>query len=108
MRLPWRVSGNFSGTARGFVCAAGRRVLGSTALIGAAVAMKRSSNMVAVQRATAASVTRAVPASETVNLKLRINGRPYPLAAEARVTLLDALRERLGLTGAKKGCDHGQ
>ena len=30
------------------------------------------------------------------------------MALDARTTLLDALRERLGLTGAKKGCDHGQ
>jgi xanthine dehydrogenase YagT iron-sulfur-binding subunit len=39
---------------------------------------------------------------------LRINGEPHELALDTRVTLLDLLRERLGLTGAKKGCDHGQ
>jgi xanthine dehydrogenase YagT iron-sulfur-binding subunit len=39
---------------------------------------------------------------------LRINGREHRLAVDIRTTLLDALRERLGLTGAKKGCDHGQ
>ena len=37
-----------------------------------------------------------------------INGEPYALTLEPRVTLLDALREHLGLTGTKKGCDHGQ
>ena len=36
------------------------------------------------------------------------NGRKHQLALDARTTLLDAMRERLGLTGAKKGCDHGQ
>jgi xanthine dehydrogenase YagT iron-sulfur-binding subunit len=39
---------------------------------------------------------------------LRINGEHHQLALDTRVTLLDLLRERLGLTGAKKGCDHGQ
>ena len=39
---------------------------------------------------------------------LRLNGRPYALHVEARVTLLDALREHAGLTGTKKGCDRGQ
>lgn len=85
-----------------------RRMLGSTALIGAAVAVKGSGNMVAGQRVRAAMLAEPVPAAETVNLQLRINGRVYPLTTEARVTLLDALRERLALTGAKKGCDHGQ
>jgi xanthine dehydrogenase YagT iron-sulfur-binding subunit len=39
---------------------------------------------------------------------LRVNGRSYPLRLEPQVTLLDALRERIGLTGSKKGCDRGQ
>ena len=39
---------------------------------------------------------------------LRDNGQSYPLQLEPQVTLLDALRERLGLTGSKKGCDRGQ
>ncbi len=42
------------------------------------------------------------------DLTLRINGQVRTLRAEPRVTLLDALRERLDLTGTKKGCDHGQ
>jgi xanthine dehydrogenase YagT iron-sulfur-binding subunit len=43
-----------------------------------------------------------------VAVTLRVNGKSYPLQIEPQVTLLDALRERLGLTGSKKGCDHGQ
>ena len=43
-----------------------------------------------------------------VPITLDINGRPVQLKVEPRVTLLDALRERIGLTGTKKGCDHGQ
>ena len=39
---------------------------------------------------------------------LRVNGHAHALALDTRVTVLDALREHLSLTGAKKGCDHGQ
>jgi xanthine dehydrogenase YagT iron-sulfur-binding subunit len=45
---------------------------------------------------------------EAFPVSLRVNGVVYELEIEPRVTLLDALRERLRLTGAKKGCDHGQ
>ncbi|UPL50394.1 (2Fe-2S)-binding protein [Hymenobacter sublimis] len=41
-------------------------------------------------------------------IKLNVNGTVRTIHAEPRVTLLDALRERLDLTGTKKGCDHGQ
>src|SRR5207302_8516399 len=44
----------------------------------------------------------------TVPVTLRVNGRSHELNLEPRVTLLDALRECVGLTGTKKGCDHGQ
>ena len=43
-----------------------------------------------------------------MTLTLRINGKAHPLTLDPRVTLLDALREHLALTGAKKGCDQGQ
>jgi xanthine dehydrogenase YagT iron-sulfur-binding subunit len=46
--------------------------------------------------------------SNLVEINLTINGRKERLQVEPRVTLLDLLRERLGLTGSKKGCDHGQ
>ncbi len=42
------------------------------------------------------------------DLTLRVNGTARTLRAEPRVTLLDALREYLDLTGTKKGCDYGQ
>jgi xanthine dehydrogenase YagT iron-sulfur-binding subunit len=41
-------------------------------------------------------------------IALRINGEEHRLTVDTRTTLLDLLREQLGLTGAKKGCDHGQ
>ena len=45
---------------------------------------------------------------EKIGLILKINGVQHQLNIEPRVTLLDALREYLGLTGTKKGCDRGE
>ena len=44
----------------------------------------------------------------TLRISLDINGEAHAIAVEPRVTLLDALRENLCLTGTKKGCDQGQ
>jgi xanthine dehydrogenase YagT iron-sulfur-binding subunit len=51
----------------------------------------------------------AAPAAgvHTVDLMITVNGEPLQVVAEPRTTLLDALREYLGLTGTKKGCDMG-
>ena len=46
--------------------------------------------------------------SPLVPVTLMINGQKQELALDRRTTLLDALREHIGLTGSKKGCDHGQ
>jgi xanthine dehydrogenase YagT iron-sulfur-binding subunit len=43
-----------------------------------------------------------------VAITLQVNGATHRLSVDTRTTLLDALRERLGITGPKKGCDHGQ
>jgi xanthine dehydrogenase YagT iron-sulfur-binding subunit len=48
------------------------------------------------------------PSSAARRVILNVNGRDLTLDLEPRVTLLDALREYAGLTGSKKGCDHGQ
>ncbi len=53
-------------------------------------------------------IAPAVAEENVVSVKLKINGVEKTLSLDSRVTLLDALRERLGLTGSKKGCDHGQ
>ena len=45
---------------------------------------------------------------EPVEFSITINGTPTPLKLQPWVSLLDALREHLHLTGTKKGCDHGQ
>lgn len=50
----------------------------------------------------------ATTAAELYPIRLHINGQPYDYQVPAWVTLLDLLRERAGLTGSKKGCDHGQ
>jgi len=42
------------------------------------------------------------------SLNLHVNGNAHTLALDIRTTLLDTLREHIGLTGTKKGCDHGQ
>ena len=47
-------------------------------------------------------------AENLVRLALKVNGVTKKLEVDSRVVLLDALRERLGLTGSKKGCDQGQ
>src|SRR5437016_14156867 len=46
--------------------------------------------------------------TEFANVTLVINGEKFSLELDTRTSLLDLLREHLGLTGAKKGCDHGQ
>src|ERR1700753_308492 len=64
----------------------------------------------AAKAATAAAEvpTTAKDPSLPVNVTLQVNGASKSLTIDARTTLLDALREHVGLTGSKKGCDHGQ
>ncbi|WP_244475665.1 aldehyde dehydrogenase iron-sulfur subunit PaoA, partial [Methylobacterium sp. Leaf466] len=58
------------------------------------------------------TVAGAAPASAgapvVTEVALTVNGERHALALDTRTTLLDAVREHLHLTGAKKGCDHGQ
>ena len=69
--------------------------------------------------AAVAAVATAAPAlpdvaeakaavTDTARISLQVNGVTHRQELEARVTLLDALRERIGLTGTKKGCDRGE
>jgi len=74
-----------------------RRFIGSVA-----------SGVAAAGAAGAAGVEARGQARDAPRPTLTINGRPYDLPLDTRVTLLDLLRERIGLTGTKKGCDHGQ
>ena len=66
-----------------------------------------------VAEAQIQSARADTPAPATVDpsltqVHLKINGTDHTLNLDTRVTLLDALREHVGLTGSKKGCDHGQ
>jgi xanthine dehydrogenase YagT iron-sulfur-binding subunit len=72
------------------------------ALAGTPLVAPRAANA-AMPVAPAASIA-AAPGP----LSLRVNGQTHQLHLEPRVTLLDALRDNLGLTGTKKGCDRGQ
>jgi xanthine dehydrogenase YagT iron-sulfur-binding subunit len=57
------------------------------------------------QRVASAGSTTSVPPTATTTVK--VNGTSYTVTLDARVSLLDALRDRLQLTGTKKGCDQG-
>jgi xanthine dehydrogenase YagT iron-sulfur-binding subunit len=80
---------------------------GSAALVAASA--------IAPQRAYAAEETTSekpaplpIAPEHTITVRTTINGRRQVVEIDARTSLLDMLRERLALTGAKKGCDHGQ
>ncbi len=77
---------------RGFFTAVGAGAIGAASL----------------GRAQAPPGAPAAPAGEQVSVKLRINGRTHRLLAEPRWTLLFVLREKLGLTGTKVGCERGE
>jgi xanthine dehydrogenase YagT iron-sulfur-binding subunit len=77
---------------RGFITSAGVGVVGAAALRGQA----------------ADATARVRPAGEPVPLTLRVNGRARPLTVLPQTTLLEALREHLGLAGTKPGCERGE
>ncbi|SER46072.1 xanthine dehydrogenase YagT iron-sulfur-binding subunit [Lentzea xinjiangensis] len=58
--------------------------------------------------AAAGAAAVSIQPAQTAEITLSVNGRRRAVSVETRVTLLDALRERLGLTGTKKGCDRGE
>jgi len=83
-----------------------RTLLATAAVAGAGIAA--SSLLDLDSPAFAQPAAPADPAVGAVPVSLKINGKQYDLKLEPRVTLLDACREYIGLTGPKKGCDHGQ
>lgn len=78
--------------------------------------LKKSSLITAVALTPAAAIKaadnqldeRIAQAIENVPCSIEINGTKHNLKIDPRITLLDLLRERLHLTGTKKGCDYGQ
>jgi len=86
-----------------------RQFLGQVSAAGLSVL---AIQMLAEQNAFAAvrEMENAVLAQieNTVKVAFKVNGAEKSLNVDSRMTLLDALRERMQLTGSKKGCDHGQ
>jgi xanthine dehydrogenase YagT iron-sulfur-binding subunit len=79
--------------------------LGATSLLAGATPMAAATPLTA----SPSAAPMQHEAAGNLTLTLEINGRNYTLRnLDPRATLLDTLRERLDLTGTKKGCDHGQ
>lgn len=74
--------------------------------VAAGVAVVAGESVASAQAATAA--TTSAPVAGGLDVALIVNGKSHDLSIDPRATLLDTLRESLGLTGTKKGCDHGQ
>ena len=86
-----------------------RRELLGRAAAAASVAVVPGAASVAVAPGAALAEEMAVPApGDTVVVTMTVNGTRQRLRVDPRVTLLDAVRDRLRLTGTKKGCDQGQ
>jgi xanthine dehydrogenase YagT iron-sulfur-binding subunit len=80
----------------------------SAAGIAAAAAPLIHSPHAVASPVTAVEALPDIQAPGSERFVLHVNGRDYRVLLEPRVTLLDALRENLRLSGTKKGCDHGQ
>jgi len=86
-----------------------RRFLGQVSAAGLSVlAMQMLAELNAL--AAVGEMENAVPVQieNAVKVAFKVNGAEKSLRVDSRMTLLDALRERMQLTGSKKGCDHGQ
>jgi xanthine dehydrogenase YagT iron-sulfur-binding subunit len=90
-------------TKRGFSRRSFLSGLGATSLLAGA------SPLAAAAPVIEPAIQDQAESANTGTVTLRINGKDYTLRnLDARATLLDTLRERIHLTGTKKGCDHGQ
>ena len=83
--------------------------------VGATLATAQAANLARSQQAapvaTVAPPAIGVtvdPAPVMMKVQLQVNGKSHMLTLDTRTTVLDALREHLGMKGSKKGCDHGQ
>ncbi len=84
-----------------------RRGLSRRGFLTATMASTMTATLLDKRRAEAAPAA-AADARAPLAVTLRVNGRDHRLALDVRTSLLDTLRDHLGLTGTKKGCDHGQ
>jgi xanthine dehydrogenase YagT iron-sulfur-binding subunit len=85
-----------------------RREFVGTAVVGGALLASGLLSLEASAQGSAKAPAFEGPPVPPVPITLQVNGQERALEVEPRVTLLDALRENLGLTGSKKGCDLGQ
>jgi xanthine dehydrogenase YagT iron-sulfur-binding subunit len=85
-----------------------REFLSTVAVGGAAIAATTLLKRQAAAAEPATAPAAAAAAAPTMPVVLTINGVDHPMQIDPRISLLDALREMLGMTGSKKGCDHGQ
>ena len=97
------------GEAGGF----NRREFIATATVGTALLLEACQHAPEAQPPAAAPAPSApqalaAPLGAEMEMTLKINGQPQTVKVDPRTSLLDALRERLHLTGTKKGCDQGQ
>ena len=88
---------------RKFLAQAGAMGLGAIALN-----LLAQEDVFAAFEASGEAIFAPVAEENAVTVKLSVNGAEKSITLDSRVTLLDALREKLQLTGSKKGCDHGQ
>jgi len=89
----------------------GSPALSRRAFLKSSIAMAGATTLPEGGAAAARPPARPAPPVQTVSeaaVALRVNGQTHTLTLDTRTTVLDALREHLGLTGAKKGCNHGQ
>ncbi|HEY0659209.1 MAG TPA: 2Fe-2S iron-sulfur cluster-binding protein, partial [Pyrinomonadaceae bacterium] len=87
---------------RGFLAQAGAMGLGAFALN-----LLAQEGVFAAIKTSEEALFAPIAEENAVLVKLKINEVEKTLTLDSRVTLLDALREKLQLTGSKKGCDHG-
>ncbi|MDC0709979.1 (2Fe-2S)-binding protein [Stigmatella sp. ncwal1] len=80
-----------------------RREFIATATVGSALLLEACRHT-----SPAAEGPERLTVPSELEISLQVNGQPQMLKVDPRTSLLDALRERMGLTGTKKGCDHGQ
>ncbi|WP_051908103.1 2Fe-2S iron-sulfur cluster-binding protein [Flavimarina sp. Hel_I_48] len=85
-----------------------RRFLGQSSVAGLSLMASQLISIDNVFAGENATLTPPVPYKNSVDVSFTINKKVENLNLDSRVTLLDTLRERLQLTGTKKGCDHGQ
>ena len=89
-------------TRRTFLRATGTSAAAAIMTASMPVSARSAPGQNAAAAPDAAHIEGAVPVT------LRINGKSHALRVDPRTTLLDCIRETVGLTGTKKGCDHGQ